>query len=271
MPFYVAKRKRSNSSGSYRKKSNRRVIRRGGPTARRHFKRSNIRGFKHAAQSARWPGLTLPAKVMKKFEYEDTQFYDTTNLNGSVVWTYTTNDIYDPNYTATLTDHSVQNYGVFINSGMYRQWRVFGCKIKVTCINLGGSQAMVVPMLTTLQGTPVSGHDYENTNALTALPQAAEPIFVGPLTGGNNIVRRTYYTAPWVPLGVSRMQYSSDTNTAGAYSTRPVSRSFMSFNVIGVGDTTQATIEIRVSMVYYCQLFDLAVGHDTLTPAPAAS
>lgn len=228
------------------------------------MKKRNVRGFQNVVSSARWPGLTLPAKVMKKFEYEDTQFVDTTNLNGSVPYTYVTNDIFDPCWTTAYTDHTVQNYGVFCNANMYRQWRVFGCKVNITCINVGGSQAMVVPLLTTQQGLPTDGQDYANTNALTARPQAAEPIFIGPLTGGNNIVKRSYYCAPWVALGISRMQYSSDVNTAGAFATRPNTRSFISFVTIGVGDTTQATIEIRVSIVYYCQLFDLAMGQDTL-------
>lgn len=262
MPYY-SKRKRTGSR-SYRKKAKygRKTA---GPRQRRYMRKKNVNGFKNVVSSARWGGLTLPGKVMKKFEYEDTEFIDTTNFNLSKVQTYVTNCIYDPDYTHTATDHSVQNYGVFCTSTMYRQWRVFGCKMKVTFINLGGSQAMVVPLLTTQTGIPAANMDYENTNALTATPQSAEPVFVGPLTGGNNIVRRTYYAAPWVALGLSRTQYTATPYTAGAYASRPTTRSFLSFVTVGVG--AQATIEIRVSFVYYAQLMDLAMGADTITPS----
>lgn len=203
---------------------------------------------------------------MKKFEYEDSQYMDTGAGNESVSQIYVTNDIYDPDQSHTLVDHTVQNFGTFINFGMYRKWRVFGCKIKATFINLGGSQALVVPLLTNLAALPASsGLFYDSVNALSATSQAAAPVFVGPLTGGNNIVRRNYYCAPWVALGVTRPQYNADVTTGGTYQSRAGTRSFCSFVVIGIG--SQATIEIRVSITYYCQMFDLAMGVDTLTPA----
>lgn len=261
MPY---KRKARSSYGG--RKRYRATFRKAGRKVRKWNRKKHVRGFKNVVTSARWPGLTLPARVMKKFEYEDTQYMDSGALNESIAQIYVTNDIYDPDHSHSIVDHTVQNYTTFINAGMYRKWRVFGCKIKATFINLGGSQAIVVPLLTNQFALPsTSGQDYEAVNALSATPQAASPIFIGPLTGGNNIVRRNYYCAPWVALGMTRPQYNSDLNTAGTFDIRPVTRSYCSFVLIGIG--SQATIEIRVSITYYCQMYDLAMGADTLTPA----
>jgi len=264
MPYKSYKRKASSSYGG--RKRYRTTYRKVGRKVRKFNRKKNVRGFRNVLTRARWPGLTLPAKVMKKFEYEDTQSVDTTAFNTSKTQHYVTNDIYDPDYTHVGTDHTVQNYGVFINQNMYRQWKVFGCKINVTFINLGGAMAMVVPLLVSAAALPAAGDTYEQVNALTATSQAAAPVFIGPLTGGNNIQRRKYYCAPWVALGLSRMQYSSDLQCNGAYGARPTKRSFISFVTIGVG--SQAIIEIRVSFTYYCQMFDLAMGADTAVPAP---
>lgn len=262
MPYY-SKRKRSGST-SYRKKGRYSRAKKAGPKYRRTMRKRNVRGFRNVTSSARWPGLTLPAKVMKKFEYEDTQNIDTTAANIGRYYVYRTNDIYDPNAILPAGDATVQNYGVFVNSSMYRQWKVFGCKIKVTYMNTGGSMAMIVPVLTTNAGRPYGSYSYTQVNALSATPQAAEPVFLGPLTSGQNIKTRTYYAAPWIALGMSRAQYSSDPNTVGAYATRPTNHSYFSYVVIGVG--AQATITVKISMVLYAQLYDLGMGVDTLAP-----
>ena len=131
---------------------------------------------------------------------------DTGALNTSVTKTFRTNDLYDPDFTTTIGGDSVQNYSTFINASLYQSWRVYGAKITLTAMNLGSSMAMIVPLLVSYDAlVATTGASEATVSNYTAMPSSAEPIYLGPITSGTNVVK-SLSTAPLgFALGLSRL------------------------------------------------------------------
>ena len=186
-------------------------------------------------------------------------------LNTSVTKTFRTNDLYDPDFTTTVGGDSVELL-TFINASLYQSWRVYGAKITLTAMNLGGSMAMIVPLLVNYDAlVATTGASEATVNNYTAMPSSAEPIYLGPITSGTNVVKKSFYCSPWVALGLSRLQYSTDPLTAGTYGNRTGKSTYVQFVVIGVGGQ-QAIVKMRVSIVYYANLFELVDGVNRTNP-----
>jgi len=233
---------------------------------KKQVSKQHVSGFRNITTKATWPGLVMPQKVAKKFEYEEDWSVDTGALNTSVTKTFRTNDLYDPDFTTTVGGDSVQNYSTFINASLYQSWRVYGAKITLTAMNLGGSMAMIVPLLVNYDAlVATTGASEATVNNYTAMPSSAEPIYLGPITSGTNVVKKSFYCSPWVALGLSRLQYSTDPLTAGTYGNRTGKSTYVQFVVIGVGGQ-QAIVKMRVSIVYYANLFELVDGVNRTNP-----
>ena len=71
-----------------------------------------------------------------------------------------------------------QNYSTFINASLYQSWRVYGAKITLTAMNLGGSMAMIVPLLVNYDAlVATTGASEATVNNYTAMPSSAKPIY----------------------------------------------------------------------------------------------
>lgn len=254
----MPKRGRSTSYSS-RKKSRKTPTGRGRGTwkARKKSRRMHVRGFNQLKMKARWSGTTWPRMLYKKFEWENTQDFDTTALNTSVAHGYRLTSILDPDQT-TQPNPSVIDFSTFISStGPYRQYRVMGVKIKARFMNMAEGAMAQVQAVIQRQGTdaePVStsGLSQEAFDNLSSLPGGSEPSLVGPITGGNNIKYRSWYICPWLAMGVPKADYMSNSTYAGDYITNPGTWPQFILAVLGV--PTQVIVQVRLKMTFYVQL-----------------
>lgn len=217
----------------------------------------HIRGFKQLRMKARWSGTTWPRMLYKKFEWENTQEFDTTNLNTSVAHGYRTTSILDPDQT-TQPNPSVIDFGTFLsNGGPYRRFRVMGCKIKARFMNMAEGAMAQIQAVIQRQGDesePIntSGLSQEQFDNLSSLPGGSEPILVGPITGGNNIKYRSWYICPWLAMGIPKADYMSNEQYAGDYASNPQYWPQFIISVLGV--PTQVIVQMRMKVTFYVQL-----------------
>jgi len=249
---------------------------------KRSFKRKSYRkrktpghkGFRKMATRGRFPGVNFPQIAYRKFIYEDSASIDTGILNVSVSKCYRLNALWDPDYFSILGDQAVQNYNTFFNDNMYQRNRVLGCKITVTVMNTGGSMLMCLPVAVPhreyspidpadLPAAPpkVNAYGYMNNglseadiNDISIMPYGGKPMFVGPLTGGNNIKTQSFYLKPWVVQSVPRADYMNNRDYAGyTEEGKPINCPLWALQCIGVAGQ-QAIARVRVKIVYYAMM-----------------
>lgn len=192
--------------------------------------------------------------LLKKFEYEDAITLDTGIVNTSDAATYRLNSLWDPGYQASLSDQTVQNFPMFFSAtGPYQNYRVLGAKVKVQFVNIGASTAMILPIIHQQSALTNSDQTLATIDNLTMIPGAAEPVMLGNADGGNNLKTRSFYIAPWIPLGITREQYMTNPDTAGNYGSDPNVEPLLTFQCIGLN--TQAIVRYRIKIVYYAQVF----------------
>lgn len=166
----------------YRKKKN---------TFRRKFMRKNVRRQKKYLKISKlklnYPTF-LPDKLMMKMKYSDTFTFGSIGYNERL---YNGNSIFDPDRTGV----GHQPYGFDQISSLYGQYKVHGCKIKITAIN---NSSVVTADFSV---TPVQG----SVSILTSTQQSRELPYNKyrniPVLGSNNKVIISMYMSSKVIFG----------------------------------------------------------------------
>lgn len=184
----------------------------------------------------------FPASSLLKLRYQMT-----TNMNGAVGidQIMNLNSLFDPDRSGV--GHQPYAYDQW--SLIYNRWRVYGCKYKVTFVNIGSSVPRVGIMPSNDANTmALSTTVFEQPTTKSAL--------LGELGSGG--VKKVFYG--YVPLtriyGVTKVQLRCDDRYAGDASASPAELAVLHCVCQDSTLSTNPTVLMEVNLVYYCQFYD---------------
>lgn len=186
----------------------------------------------------------FPDRLFCKLTYAD-ELSLTATTGGVYTQQYAINDLFDPDYTNSGTNHQPYLFDTYAT--MYNKYRVYGCKYYLYIVNNTDD----VPSYIT-----VNARDDVNTPTSTALQfmeqgNCKQCILSGQ-EGQNRKVLKGYFGIHKL-LGISKKAYKEEPDLRESVSGSPVNRVFMNICHETVQAAVTSNVKILVKLKFYCE------------------
>lgn len=205
----------------------------------------------------------LPSRRFTKMPFRSSVGLACTGIQASNTQYWRMNSIYDPDYSNIGKNLDVDGW-TLVNS-IYVQYRVYGCKVKLTFMNATTATNCAVCISCTNNSAAITTTYPTTTLATDFVARAGGKIcYLNGRDSDDGTRSFSRYFNMWDVTGQTKQAYIADGGNSNVIGADPTNLCALAVSLSGVPDVNVGTAAINyvVELTYYVELFDLK---DTVT------